>query len=75
MYSEKQAAVIIAETAFNHEGDKEYLLKLVEEVSLTGVTHIKFQILIDYDEFVSLGSDTYEPVSYTHLTLPTILLV
>lgn len=60
MYSEKQAAVIIAETAFNHEGDKEYLLKLVEEVSLTGVTHIKFQILIDYDEFVSLGSDTYE---------------
>lgn len=60
MHSKIGKSVIIAETAFNHEGDKDYLLKLIEEVSLTGVTHIKFQVLLDFDEFVSTSSDNYE---------------
>ena len=52
--------LIIAETAFNHEGNKEYLLKLIDEISSTGVSHIKFQVLINCDEFVSQSSTAYE---------------
>lgn len=53
-------SIIIAETAFNHEGDKNYLLQLIDEISNTGISHIKFQVLIDCDEFVSELSAAYK---------------
>lgn len=62
MCQKNRKSVIIAETAFNHEGDKAYLLKLIDAVSQTGVTHIKFQVLLDYDEFVSNSSESYEVI-------------
>lgn len=52
--------VYIAETAFNHEGDKEYLLRLIKESAETGISHIKFQILLNYDDFVSDKSESYD---------------
>ena len=61
--SEKNSKlIIIAETAFNHEGSKDYLLNLIDAVADSGVTHIKFQVLIDCDEFVSLSSESYDVV-------------
>jgi len=54
--------IIIAETAFNHEGNLSYLLDLIEAVADSGVTHIKFQVLIDCDEFVSFSSESYDVV-------------
>lgn len=59
MYPKNRKPLIIAETAFNHEGDKTYLLDLIDAVSKTGVTHIKFQVLLDHDEFVSNSSESY----------------
>lgn len=50
---------IIGETAFNHEGDFSYLFRLIDMVAQAGATHIKFQVLIDYDEFVSQRSTVY----------------
>lgn len=43
---------IIAETAFAHEGNKNYLLKQVDEISKSYADSIKFQILLDRNEFL-----------------------
>lgn len=51
---------LIAETAFHHEGDKEYLIKLIDATSEAGVDSVKFQILIDLDEFMSTKHSSYE---------------
>ena len=53
---------IIAETAFNHEGDYDYLIELVSLSAKAKVSHIKFQVLINVDEFVSQSSEAYELV-------------
>ncbi|RTR32532.1 N-acetylneuraminate synthase family protein [Shewanella atlantica] len=53
---------IIGETAFNHEGDFDYLMNLVDLTAAAGATHIKFQVLINYDEFVSQLSEAYSLV-------------
>lgn len=53
---------IVAETAFNHEGDYDYLIELVNLAAASNVTHIKFQVLINVDEFVSQSSEAYELV-------------
>lgn len=63
MYSDDRSnLVIVGETAFNHEGDFQYLLRLVEMVANSGATHVKFQVLIDHDEFVSQKSEAYDLV-------------
>lgn len=69
---------LIAETAFNHEGDLEYLLHLVDAVSKSGADIIKFQILINAEEFVSIKSDAFSTVkswcfSIEHTRLATLL--
>lgn len=58
----KNDLVIVAETAFNHEGDIEYLYNLIDSAAQSGVSHIKFQVLIDYDSFVSKKSESYQLV-------------
>lgn len=50
---------LIAETAFHHEGDKEYLLQLVDAAYSAGADSIKFQILIDLNEFMSSKHGAY----------------
>ena len=42
---------IIAETAFSHEGDFDYLIKQIEHASLGGADYVKFQILIDPENY------------------------
>ncbi|CAK6712082.1 putative N-acetylneuraminate synthase [Vibrio harveyi] len=58
----KNKPIIIGEIAFNHEGDFNYLRQAVEELAKTNVTHVKFQVLINADEFVSEKSASYDTV-------------
>jgi N,N'-diacetyllegionaminate synthase len=46
-------AFIYAETAFHHEGDLDYLLKLIDNAAEAGVDGIKFQVLINLNELIS----------------------
>jgi N,N'-diacetyllegionaminate synthase len=50
---------IYAETAFHHEGDKDYLLRLVDEAKKSGVDGVKFQVLIKLDDFMSKRHSAY----------------
>ena len=53
-----------------------YSPQLMEESVFRHLNHLERSgYRADYDEFHSLADPIYEPVSYTHLTLPTILRV
>jgi len=60
---------IYAETAFHHEGDKGYLFKLIDAAKESGVHGIKFQVLIDLNEFMSSKHSAYCEVKKWTLTL------
>lgn len=51
---------LYTETAFHHEGDKNYLLKLIDETKKSGAKGIKFQVLIELNEFMSSLHSSYE---------------
>ncbi|RDH81538.1 MAG: hypothetical protein DIZ80_15790 [endosymbiont of Galathealinum brachiosum] len=51
---------IYAETAFHHEGDKEYLLKLIDEAKNAGLQGIKFQVLMDLNQLMSTRHSSYQ---------------
>ena len=55
----------IAEIGLNHMGNEKVAFKMIEKASKTGVWGITLQV----------AWESYYAVSYTHLTLPTILLV
>lgn len=54
---------LYAETAFHHEGDESYLRKLIDGVAESGVRGIKFQVLINVDEFVSIRHRAYDSIA------------
>jgi N,N'-diacetyllegionaminate synthase len=49
------------ETAFIHQGDVDYLLQLVQASAKAGANGIKFQVIGDYDSFLSKVNPHYEP--------------
>jgi N,N'-diacetyllegionaminate synthase len=53
---------IYAETAFHHEGDKNYLLRLVDAAKKACVDGVKFQVLIELDEFMSTRHSAFSEV-------------
>lgn len=50
---------LIAETAFTHEGDLDYLLEQIRIAKSVDVDYIKFQVLIDIDSVYSDSTDIY----------------
>ena len=48
------------ETAFHHEGDFEYLKKLIDASAEAGANGIKFQVIIDIDNLTSSRHSFYE---------------
>jgi N,N'-diacetyllegionaminate synthase len=50
---------IFAETAFHHEGDINYMMRLIEEVSASAATGIKFQVLTRPLDFISSKHKDY----------------
>lgn len=51
---------LYVETAFHHEGNKEYLLELINKAKKSGVKGIKFQVLINLNEFMSSYHSAYD---------------
>ena len=43
---------IIGETAYNHEGDRQYLLKMIDDISDLGLNAIKFHLLSNIDSYL-----------------------
>jgi len=60
---------IFAETAFHHEGDKDYLKSLVQEAKKAGVDGIKFQVLIELNNLMSEKHSSYEQAEKWLLSL------
>jgi len=53
---------IIAETAFSHEGNFEYLLAQIKSAKMGKVDYIKFQVFIDKDAVYSKSHPDYKTV-------------
>ena len=60
---------IYAETAFHHEGDLEYIFRLVDLAAEAGADGVKFQVLIDCSEFMSRLHPVYAKVESWCFTL------
>ena len=76
MFSDPKVAVLESKLDMYEDLSREMLAKLesaVEKIS-EGNNRIA-QILTKHDERIEQTMKSDEPVSYTHLTLPTILLV
>jgi len=52
----------IAETAFTHEGDIDYLKKLIKLAAFKGFDYIKFQIILDVDAVYDRSSSNYSEI-------------
>ncbi len=51
---------LFSETAFHHEGDFDYMVKMVEKSAAANVDGIKFQVLFDLSELLSVSNPAYE---------------
>lgn len=51
------------ETAFHHQGDFEYLKKLITASKESGVQGVKFQVLTNVNDFVSSNHSAYQDLS------------
>ena len=49
----KSDVYIYAETAFHHQGELDYMLKLIDMADESHVNGIKFQVLLDFDYLIS----------------------
>ncbi|HBE43230.1 MAG TPA: hypothetical protein DDW27_18920 [Bacteroidales bacterium] len=54
---------LFTETAFHHEGDKDYLKSLVDETAKTGANGIKFQVLTKPSDFISSDHPSFNQLS------------
>ncbi len=60
---------VYAETAFHHEGDMEYIKKLIAQASAIGVNGIKFQVLTEASDFISTQHSAFKTLQeYTFTT-------
>jgi len=51
---------IIVETAFHHEGDKNFLKGLIKDAKEIGVNAVKFHLLLDIDDYMIADHDAIE---------------
>jgi N,N'-diacetyllegionaminate synthase len=54
---------LFTETAFHHEGDRDYLISLVDETAKTGADGIKFQVLTKPTDFISTNHPSFNQLS------------
>ena len=50
---------IYAETALHHEGNLDYLIKLIDCAKKSNAEGVKFQVTIDHDEVMSTRHSLY----------------
>lgn len=59
----KENAYVIAETAFSHEGDSQYLYDLIGNMSSKNIDCVKLQLLLDKEDLFSDDHDLFLPIS------------
>src|SRR5688572_10598552 len=62
--------IIIGETAFHHEGDKSFLLKLIDAAENEELDIIKFHLLFDIDDYMIKDHQARETL--LKITLPEL---
>ena len=50
---------LIADTTYNHEGSVEYLMQVIDELSMIGVDAVKFHLLFDLDDYMHRSHPSY----------------
>lgn len=60
MKNQLQTPYIIAETAYNHEGDIKYLYQMIEEIASLKLNAIKFHLLLDLDSYMKQSHPLYQ---------------
>ena len=53
-------AYIIAETAYNHEGDIKYLYQMIEEIASLKLNAVKFHLLLNLDSYMKRSHPLYQ---------------
>jgi sialic acid synthase SpsE len=51
---------IIAETAYNHEGDIKYLYKMIDEIASLKLNAVKFHLLLNLDSYMKKSHPLYQ---------------
>lgn len=54
---------IYAETAFHHEGDEAFMIKLIKATSRSGANGIKFQVLLNTEAFLSSRHSGFDTIN------------
>ncbi|MFA6060414.1 MAG: N-acetylneuraminate synthase family protein [Taibaiella sp.] len=54
---------LYGETAFHHQGDYDYLIKLIDEIANCGIQGIKFQVLTDINDFVTTRHTSFQELA------------
>ncbi|MCK5564037.1 MAG: N-acetylneuraminate synthase family protein [Planctomycetes bacterium] len=49
---QKQKPYIIGETAYNHEGDIDYLYRMIDEIAEVGLNAVKFHLLLNPESYM-----------------------
>ena len=49
---QKQKPYIIGETAYNHEGDFDYLYRMIDEIAEVGLNAVKFHLLLNPESYM-----------------------
>ncbi|MBF8983794.1 N-acetylneuraminate synthase family protein [Lutibacter sp. B2] len=60
--NDSKDVLIIAETAFSHEGSKEYLIEMINQLAGHENIAIKLQVLIDKDDYLTPDNNVYQKV-------------
>jgi len=53
---------VIAETAYNHEGDIKYLLKMIDDIAEIKLDAVKFHLLLNIDSYMKKTHPLYKQV-------------
>lgn len=59
---------IIAETAYNHEGDIRYLSQMIEEIASLKLNAIKFHLLLDLNSYMKRSHPLYQQMKHWMFT-------
>ena len=57
---------IIGETAYIHEGDIGYLLRMVQELAQIGLEAVKFHVLLNPESYYQKGYRAEQATHYTY---------
>ncbi len=60
MRNELDSVYIIGETAYNHEGDFQYLKDMVDSLAEVGASAVKFHMLIELDSYITKSHQVYD---------------